>query len=231
MTLIILVCVAVIGVSSFAVLNFENPARSYILSEAKAMGYIEYTPMEARNLANKICTQCHTDERIKIYCPRCGPPFVAVVPHMQTFIDNYKTAKPDLKFTNITEYQAVAIVQVWNALVGNWERDFREQDILKLIGQYDKLKALYKTPVEKRKIEYALMNRDDLKIGYGSKMDYVQRNLGKPENNPQNPCGSNEGGMSGMSGMDDMHMKHENNQDKLRNPCAQKEHEQPEEKI
>ena len=177
-----------IGFAFFALLNFPNPAGHYILSEAKALGFIDYTPAEAHNMAKKICTQCHSDERIRTYCPRCGPPFVVVVPHMQTFIDNYKTTKPDLEFINITEYQAVAIVQVWNALVGNWELDFREQDMIKLIGHYEKLRALYKTPVEQRTIEYALMNRDDLKIGYGSNQEYVQRNLGKPENNPRNPC-------------------------------------------
>lgn len=186
--LIVLVGLAVIGFSFIALLTFNNPAGNYILSEAKALGYIDYTPTEAYDLAKKICTQCHSVERIKLYCPRCGPPFVTVVPHMQTFIDNYKTTKPELEFINITEDQAVAIVQVWNALVGNWEADFREQDMLKLIGHYEKLKALYKTPVEQRKIEYALMNRDDLKIGAGSNREYIQRNLGKPENNPRNPC-------------------------------------------
>lgn len=190
--LISLIGFGILAFVIFALGYFQNPASSYILSEAKALGYIDYTPMEARTLAKKICTQCHSDERIKLYCPRCGPPFVAVVPHMQTFIDNYKTTKPELEFISITEHQAVAIVQVWNALVGNWEQDFREQDMLKLIGHYEKLQALYKTPVEQRKIEYALMNRDDLKIGYGSNLEYEQRNLGKPENNPRNPCGPKE---------------------------------------
>lgn len=178
----------VIGVLVISVITTDNPVARYVITEAKAIGYIEYTPDEAYDLAMKTCTQCHTTERIKLYCPRCGPPFIAVVPHMQTFIDNYKSAKPGLEFNNITEHQAVVIVQVWNALVGNWEGDFREQDVLKLIGHYDKLKALYKTPVEKRRIEYALMNRDDIKIGHMSNLEGMQKNLGKPENNPQNPC-------------------------------------------
>ena len=165
-------------------IEIPNPVTGYVLSEAKASGYLKYTPAEAYKLANKICTQCHTTERIKLYCPRCGPPFVAVVPHMQNFIDNYKTTKPNIKFINITEPQAVAIVQVWNALVGNWEKDFRKQDIMKLIGHYDLLKKLYETPVEKRPIEYALMNRNELKIGHMSGLKDMQKNLGKAENNP-----------------------------------------------
>ncbi len=172
-----------------------NPLGEYIVKEAKANGYLEYTPLEAHKLAKTICTQCHSDERIKLYCPRCGPPFVVVVPHMQTFIDNYRITKPELEFMAITEHQAVAIVQVWNALVGNWEADFREQDILKLIGNYDELVALYKTPVDKRKIEYALSKRDDLKIGHMTGLKDAQKNLGKPENNPQGtPSGQNVNG-------------------------------------
>jgi len=186
-----------------------NPLGSYVISEAKAKGYIEYKPMEAHDLANKICTQCHTLERIKKYCPRCGPPFVAVVPHMQTFIENYRETRPEIEIINITEHQAVAIVQVWNALIGNWEGDFREQDILKLIGQYHLLAELYKTPVEERKIEWALNRKDELKMGYESEMPELQKNLGKPENNP---CASN---------LQEMQKDH----DKLgNNPCAPQEH-------
>lgn len=218
--LIFLIGLAVVGFSLFALFNFPNPLEEYIVSEAKAHGYIDYTPREAKNLATKICTQCHSLERIKLYCPRCGPPFVAVVPHMQTFIENYKATKPNLKFISITEHQAVAIVQVWNALIGNWELDFREQDMMKLIGHYELLKDLYKTPVEQRKIEYALMSRDDLKIGHMSGLMEMQRNLGKSENNPLNPCGSK---VDGMSGMEDMQMKHPNHQNNPRNPCGSKE--------
>jgi len=166
-----------------------NPVKGLILSEAKASGYVEYTPMEAYHLAKTICTQCHSVERIKLYCPRCGPPFVAVVPHMQTFIDNFRKSKPEMEFMNVTQPQAVAIVQVWNALVGNWEADFREQDILKLIGQYDMLADLYKTPVEQRPIEYALSMRDDLKIGHMSGQMDAQKDLGKSGDNTKPATG------------------------------------------
>lgn len=148
-----------------------NTAGDYIISEAKAEGYVAYTPAEAHALANRICTQCHSTERIKKYCMRCGPPFIVLVPHMQTFIQNYRVSKPGLKIENITESQAAVIVQVWNATVGNWEGDFREADIMKMLGDYEVLKALYKIPPEKRYIEMALMGRSDLKIGYQADMD------------------------------------------------------------
>ncbi|MGK7345166.1 MAG: hypothetical protein ACNS63_05095 [Candidatus Nitrospinota bacterium M3_3B_026] len=174
-----LIGIAAVAGVAVALVEIPNPVSGYIIKEAKANGYMEYTPVEAYKLAKRICTQCHTEERIKLYCPRCGPPFVAVVPHMQTFIDNYKRTKPNLKLQNITQHQAAAIAQVWNALVGNWEGDFREQDILKLIGHYDVLKELYKTPVEKRSIEYALMKRDELKIGHMTGLEDLQKDLGK----------------------------------------------------
>jgi hypothetical protein len=170
-------------IAAFVVVGvaMPNPARDSVLNALKAKGYMDYTPTEAYKLARRICTQCHTDERIKLYCPRCGPPFVAVVPHMQHFIQNYKTTKPDILIENITEVQAVAIVQVWNALVGNWEGDFRARDIERLVGRYPHLMALYKTPVDKRPIETALAKMDSLKIGHMSGLKEMQKDLGKPE--------------------------------------------------
>ncbi len=184
-TKVLIAGIVLFALTLVAIFFVPNPIGSFMISEAKANGYLEYSPEEAVTLARKICTQCHSDERIKLYCPRCGPPFVAVVPHMQVFIKNFKASKPNIHFENITEHQAVAIVQVWNALVGNWEKDFREKDVLKLIGHFDKLAALLKTPVEDRRIEYALSQRDDLKIGHMSGLADSQKDLGKPENNPQ----------------------------------------------
>lgn len=69
---------------------FFIAAGNHIIGEAKAEGYVAYTPAEAYGLADRICTQCHTAERIKRYCMRCGPPFIVLVPHMQTFIQNYR---------------------------------------------------------------------------------------------------------------------------------------------
>ena len=207
-TFVILLVICTLIIALFKV---PNPIGDYITAEAKANGIIEYDALEAHALAISTCTQCHTTERIKLYCPRCGPPFVAVIPHMQIFIQNYQKTNPDLKYVNITQYQAVAIVQVWNALVGNWESDFREQDIIKMIGNYKMLVDLYKTPVSERRIEMALNDRHDLKMGHMSNIDEMQKNLGKPENNPQpgdivNPCSKDE--MKGMDHMD--HMDHSN---------------------
>ena len=112
---------------------------------------------------------------------------------MQSFIENYRRTKPGLKVQNITEHQAVAIVQVWNAILGNWEKDFREQDIMKLIGNYDLLKALYKTPIKDRPIESALMNREDLKVGYMAEAMKSQKGGEKPVEN----AGEKTGDMAG----------------------------------
>jgi len=204
---IFLIIVAVLGLTTVGVFAIPNPVGKFIMSQAKAQGYIAYSPTEAYQLARSTCTQCHSVERIKLYCPRCGPPFVAVVPHMQTFIDNYRKTKPKLKFHSITEPQAVAIVQVWNALVGNWESDFRKQDILKLIGQYDLLRKLYATPVDKRPIEHALSRREDLKMGYRTTQKELQSKKGKQAGKLRNPC---SGGMimSGMAGHDHAEHKH-----------------------
>ncbi len=202
---IFLIIIAVLGLTTVGVFAIPNPVGKYILSQAKAQGYLQYTPAEAYELARSDCTQCHSVERIKMYCPRCGPPFISVVPHMETFIDNFRKAKPNLKFRTMTEHQAVAIVQVWNALVGNWEADFRKQDIMKLIGQYPLLKELYETPVEKRPIEYALSRREDLKMGYRTSQKELQSNKGKTADKPKNPCSGGmkmSGGMNMSGGMD-----------------------------
>ncbi len=104
---------------------------------------------------------------------------------METFIQNYRTVRPELVFIGITEPQAVAITQVWNALVGNWEADFREQDMKSMIGEYPLLYALYKTPIAERPIESHLMNYDNLKIGHMTGAEELQKDLGKGEKDSQ----------------------------------------------
>lgn len=186
------VAAAVIAIGAAAIMIVPNPARDYIVSEAKAEGYVAYTPAEAYDLANRICTQCHGPERIKKYCMRCGPPFIVLVPHMQTFIDNYRVSKPGLKIENITETQAAVIVQVWNALVGNWEADFREPDIMKMLGDYEILKALYRVPPEKRYIEMALMGRDDLKVGYMADLKKSEKGADDPSDGGHGHSGGHD---------------------------------------
>ena len=99
----------------------------------------------------------------------------------------------------------MAIVQVWNALIGNWESDFREQDILKLIGHYPLLAKLFKTPVEERKIEATLSGQEELKIGHMTGLPEMQKDLGKPENNP----GPSQDQKEHKQQDDEEHMQHE----------------------
>ena len=149
-----IVFVILIGVT--LVIAVPNSISKKITDKIKARGYMEYSPDDAKALALEKCTQCHDTERILKYCHRCGPPFIAVVPHMRKFLKDYREREPHKKFSDITDYQASAIAQTWNALVGNWEGDFRKDDLLKLIGNNKVLIDLYNTPIEKRKIEYAL---------------------------------------------------------------------------
>lgn len=156
------------------VIAVPNSIGKKITNEIKARGYLEYSPDDAKTLALEKCTQCHDTERILKYCHRCGPPFIAVIPHMRKFLEEYKAREPHKKFSDITDYQASAIIQIWNALVGNWEGDFRKEDMLKLIGSNKILVDLYNTPVEKRKIEYTMLKKEDKAKG-----TYEPEGLGK----------------------------------------------------
>ncbi|MBI3599943.1 MAG: hypothetical protein HY097_04800 [Nitrospinae bacterium] len=147
------------------VIAVPNSLSRKISDGIKARGYMEYSPDDAKRLAMQICTQCHDTERIAKYCHRCGPPFIAVIPHMKKFIADYKMKDSYKELSDVTDYQAAAIIQTWNALVGNWEADFRKQDLVKLIGDNKSLLELLNTPIEKRKIEYALRTRGDKVTG------------------------------------------------------------------
>jgi len=123
----------------------------------KAEGYIEYTVDEAVELAHRKCAQCHSIDKTAKYCMRCGPPFIVVVHNMRTLILQLKGKKAGLK--EIRSGEAAAITQVWNALVGNWENSWREEDLLKLLEKDEPLIKLMNTPVPKRKIETALKGK------------------------------------------------------------------------
>jgi len=155
--------ILILGVT--LVIALPNSLGRKITDEIKARGYMEYSTDDAKRLAMQVCTQCHDTERIAKYCHRCGPPFIAVIPHMKRFIAEYKTKEPFKELSDVTDYQASAIIQTWNALVGNWEADFRKQDLAKLIGDDKSLLELLNTPVEKRKIENALRKRGDKVTG------------------------------------------------------------------
>ncbi len=55
-----------------------------------------------------------------------------------------------------SDAELIAIVQVWNALVGNWEGDWRKQDIEKMLRGDKALIGLAESPLEDRYIELAL---------------------------------------------------------------------------
>ncbi|MBI3397682.1 MAG: hypothetical protein HY026_00330 [Deltaproteobacteria bacterium] len=123
----------------------------------KAGGYIQYNVAEATELAHKKCAQCHSIDKTAKYCMRCGPPFVVVVHNMKTFIAQQKNKLAGLE--DIKDGEAVAITQVWNALVGNWEDTWRKEDLTKLLDNDTPLLKLMNTPVKERWIEVALKGK------------------------------------------------------------------------
>lgn len=123
----------------------------------KAEGYLKYSVEEAVELAHKKCVQCHSIDKTTKYCMRCGPPFVVVVHNMRTLIAKEKEKYKGIE--GIKDGEAVAIVQVWNALVGNWEDSWRKQDLLKLLDNDTALIKIMNTPVAERDIEVALKGK------------------------------------------------------------------------
>jgi hypothetical protein len=176
--LIIVIPVLLILTWLTLVIAIPNSIGKKITDEIKARGYIEYTIDEAKTLALQRCTQCHDTERILKYCHRCGPPFVAVIPTMKNFIEQYKMKESYRHVQEMKGYQKSVIAQVWNAWVGNWEGDFKREDMLKMIGNDKILLELYNTPVEKRKIEYAMKKKGDKAKG-----SYEQSGIGKESRN------------------------------------------------
>ncbi len=91
------------------------------------------------------------------YCSRCGPPFVVVAQTMKKDVElsnlNGETVEP------FSDAELVAIVQVWNALVGNWEGEWRQQDIKRMLGGDLALIGLLETSRDERPIEVALRDK------------------------------------------------------------------------
>lgn len=128
-----------------------------IIGEIKARGLMEYTAEESIEMAVKKCTQCHTIDNVKNYCDRCGPPFIVVIHSMRKYaIPAWKQKYPDSKISEITDSQAVAITQVWNATIGNWEKGWNKKDLEKLLEGDQPLLVLLNTPSEERRIERAI---------------------------------------------------------------------------
>lgn len=145
-----------IGAAGAVVLT-PNPLGEKAVMRAKAMGFLAYTADEAVELAFERCSGCHVDEKILKYCSRCGPPFIVVTHFMRRYIEIANTQGEDID--QFTDAEIVAITQVWNGLIGNWESDWPEKDIKKLLEQDRALIKLLETPVEKRLIELAMKNK------------------------------------------------------------------------
>lgn len=62
-------------------------------------------------------------------------------------------------FKPISDAEAIAITQVWNGLVGNWEPDWGSKDVRKLLQGDQALIRLAETPLNERPIEMALKNK------------------------------------------------------------------------
>ena len=150
--LFILVMVTAIGAVAI-----PNPLGAQILAEAKSRGYLAYTPDEAITLAYSRCTTCHPAEKILKYCARCGPPFIVVSHSMKKYTE--LMIQKGGQFKPFSDAEVVAITQVWNGLVGNWEPDWGSKDIHKLLQGDQALIRLAETPIEKRPIEMALKNK------------------------------------------------------------------------
>lgn len=153
--LILLIILIFVSISAFL---FTNSGYGHkIMGEIKARGIIDYNVAEAVEMATNKCSQCHSIDQIKKYCDRCGPPFIVVVHNMRKYaIPQWKERNRDTQLSNITDSQASAIVQVWNATIGNWEHGWKREDIERLLEGDKPLVALLNTPFEKRKIESSL---------------------------------------------------------------------------
>lgn len=144
-------------VASIGMVAVPNPLGAQILAEAKYRGYLAYTTDEAVTLAYSRCTTCHPAEKMLKYCSRCGPPFVVVSQSMKKYTE--LMIEKGGNFKPFSDAEVIAITQVWNGLVGNWEPDWGSKDIKKLLQGDQALIRLAETPVEQRPIEMALKNK------------------------------------------------------------------------
>lgn len=158
-----------------------NPIGAKLSGWAKANGYLNYTPEEATKLAYSRCGGCHEVEKIIKYCARCGPPFIIVSNFMQKYIDVANTQGANI--APFTTAELMAIIQVWNGLVGNWEADWRKDDLKKLLAINPALLPLLETPPDQRPIENALRT----KAAPGSYKNYNTGGVPKENTNSAPP--------------------------------------------
>ncbi|MDQ6982891.1 MAG: hypothetical protein Q9M08_07820 [Mariprofundus sp.] len=150
--LILVVIGAVTGV-----VVIPNPVGEKVWAEARYQGYVAYTPDEAVATAYARCTTCHDADKILKYCSQCGPPFIVVSQSMKKYLEMENEKGRNLK--PFSDAEIVAITQAWNALVGNWEPDWRLKDVKKLLQGDAALIHLAETPIEQRPIEMALKGK------------------------------------------------------------------------
>ena len=148
----LLLLVGAMGVAG--VVFVPNALGTGLLREAKARGYLPYSPEEAVAMAYDRCGGCHEDEKILKYCARCGPPFIVVANFMKKYVDVANSQGASIP--PFTTAELTAIIQVWNGLVGNWEKDWRQEDLKHLLRGDQVMIDLLETPVEKRPIESVL---------------------------------------------------------------------------
>ena len=153
--LIALALIVVLAGIVAAVVGFTSYGDG-IKQRLRSAGYLAYTPDGAKLLAMKRCTQCHNLDKTLRYCSRCGPPLIVVVHNMKAYEAIWQKNYPNTPITPITAADAVAITQVWNALVGNWENTWRPKDMEKMLAGDKPLLKLLRTPRDKRPIESAL---------------------------------------------------------------------------
>jgi len=154
---LLLLAPLIVFLLGFTVFFTQTAWRMQVLGAIKAKGYLPYTSDEAVSLAYTRCTSCHTQEKIVKYCARCGPPFIIVVNVMKKHIALAQKQKRDIP--QLSDAEAVTIVQVWNATIGNWDGDWRKEDLARMLKGDHALLALLETPIEQREIEMALKGK------------------------------------------------------------------------
>lgn len=174
---LILVAVGLLALVAVGLLAIPNPVGEKALAEAKYRGYLSYTPDEAVALAYNRCSGCHGIEKTLKFCSTCGPPFIIVSHSMKKYIEVMNKNGADFK--QLSDAELVAITQVWNALVGNWEDDWREQDLIKLLQGDAGMIELVKTPIDQRPIEMALKGKKAPGAYKEIYADAIKNNSGK----------------------------------------------------
>ncbi len=154
-----LLLLAVLGGAGTLIFFVPNPVGEKIITEAKAKGYLSYTPEEAIDLAYERCSGCHSEQKILLYCSRCGPPFIVVAHFMKRYVEIMNQQSNGISVEQFTDAELLAITQVWNGLIGNWENDWPREDLKKLLGGNRSLMRLLETPVAQRPIEAKLKDR------------------------------------------------------------------------